>query len=81
MEVAITSLRGGGICLTPPEVIHGAARITQIKVLGVTLISDELSITPHLDGTVVRGAASMVAQRTLPSQHWNFAPFIARMDV
>ena len=52
--------RGGGNYRTPLEVIPGAARVTQIKVLGVT-ISADLSMTLHLDKTLVRCAASMVA--------------------
>src|SRR6218665_1689390 len=58
--------RGGGNCQAPLEVIPGAARVTQMKVLGVT-ISADLSMTLHLDETLVRCAASMVALRTLRS--------------
>src|SRR6218665_3615247 len=45
--------RGGGKCRAPLEVIPGAARVTQMKVLGVTLSAD-LSMTLHLDETLVR---------------------------
>src|SRR6218665_2386148 len=58
--------RGGGKCRAPLEVIQGAARVTQMKVLGVTLSAD-LGMTLHLDETLVRCAASMVALRTLRS--------------
>ena len=70
--------RGDGNCRAPLEVIPRAARVTQMKFLGVTL-SAELSMTLHLDETLVKCAASMVALRTfrshgLPLDSWRKWP-------
>ena len=47
-------------CIHPPSPLQGIARVTSLKVLGVTL-TDGLSVTPHVDDAIAMSARSMYA--------------------
>jgi len=39
-------------CIHPPSPIQGIARVTSLKLLGITLITDRLSVTAHVNDVV-----------------------------
>ena len=53
-------------CTHSPSPLHGIARVTSLKVLGVTL-TDRLSVTAHVDDVVGSCARSMYAISVLRS--------------
>jgi len=53
-------------CIHPPSPLQGIARVTSLKVLGVTL-TDGLSVTPDVDDVIAMSARSMYAISVLRS--------------
>jgi len=53
-------------CPTPPHMTHGIARVTALKILGVTF-TDKLSVSEHVDNVISSSARSMYAISVLRS--------------
>ena len=51
---------------TPPPMMHDNARVTSLKILGVTF-TDTLSVSVHVDDVIYSSARSMYAIRVLQS--------------
>ena len=65
VEIVFTDSRKRCVVQSPPP-LQGIARVTSLKVLGVT-ITEKLSVTKHVDDVINSCARSMYAIRECPA--------------